>query len=308
MCNVCEMSFAALKVSRRLLYIVTMNCKIHVLRATLTIFLIFSWQLADKPVYAEALNKKTLETFDRYVGVSEGRAQEELLSGKSFLWIDGLPERARQQSYEKLRRGQVIVQRFPGCGSERCAAIPDGLVHDWMAIVFVPGVSLRQALAALQDYDRDSEYYSPEVVRSKLLSRPDDRFHVYLRLRQKHVITVVLDTEYDIEYKSLDERHAVSVSHSLRIAEVENAGTEHERVRAGEGEHGYLWRLNSYWRFYESDGGVYIQCNALSLTRDIPTGLGWLIGPFIENIPQQSLRFTLGATRKALLQKFRSGS
>jgi hypothetical protein len=64
-----------------------------------------------------------------------------------------------------------------------------------------------------------------------------------------------------------------------------------------------MWRLNSYWRFQQRDGGVYVQLEAISLTRDIPTGLGWLITPFITSIPKESLAFTLTRTRQVLVQK-----
>jgi hypothetical protein len=277
------------------------------LAATLGIFLAVSLPVAGAEFETEELSKETVEAFERYVKASEARSAEELANNKNFLWIDGLPERERKQRYGNLRRGQVVVERFVGCRLAGCAAIPGGLVHDWMAAVFVPDVTLRQTLAALQDYARDSEYYWPEVVRSKLLSRSGDRFDVYLRLKQQYVITVVLDTEYDVQYQPLDETHAASRSHSLRIEEVKDASTVREHVIKGASPHGYLWRLNSYWRFYEGDGGVYIQCNAVSLTRDIPTGLGWVVGPFIESVPQESLRFTLNATRNALLKNFHGG-
>ena len=48
------------------------------------------------------------------------------------------------------------------------------------------------------------------------------------------------------------------------------------------------------------DGGVYVQSEVVSLTRDIPTGLGWLIGPFVNSIPKESLTFTMEATRRAV--------
>jgi hypothetical protein len=67
-------------------------------------------------------------------------------------------------------------------------------------------------------------------------------------------------------------------------------------------DHGFLWRLDSYWRFEERDGGVYIECEAISLTRDIPTGLAWLIEPIIRQLPQESLVNTLRATRNAVVQ------
>jgi len=50
----------------------------------------------------------------------------------------------------------------------------------------------------------------------------------------------------------------------------------------------------------EGDGGVYVQSEVASLTRDIPTGLGWMIKPFVTGIPKETLKFTLEATRKAV--------
>jgi hypothetical protein len=56
----------------------------------------------------------------------------------------------------------------------------------------------------------------------------------------------------------------------------------------------------SYWRFQERDGGVYMECEAVSLTRDIPTGLSWLVVPIIRDLPRDSLVKTLEATRRDL--------
>jgi hypothetical protein len=125
---------------------------------------------------------------------------------------------------------------------------------------------------------------------------------VFLRLKRTYVITAVFDTEYDVRYTLVDRTHAYSESISTRIAEVEDADTPNEQKRAPGEDRGLLWRLNSYWRFYEADGGTYIQCEAISLTRDIPTGLGWLVRPFVEKVPMESLRFTLTATRDAVLE------
>ena len=63
---------------------------------------------------------------------------------------------------------------------------------------------------------------------------------------------------------------------------------------------GYLWRLNTYWRLLERDEGTYLQCESVSLTRGIPTGLGWLVGPFVTSIPRESLAFTLETTARAV--------
>jgi hypothetical protein len=260
--------------------------------------------LATRLLSAETPAPETLKAFDSYVTAAETRNNEELAARKNFLWLDVLPEPERERNHRLLKRQETIIQHSASCVSRDCSNVPGGIIHDWTGITFVPGVTLQQTLAALQDYDRDADYYQPTVLRAKLLSRDGNSFRVLLRLKETHVITVVLDTEYEIQYLVVDIAHAASISHSIRITEIEGAGSPQEHAASSKDNHGFLWRLNSYWRFYQADGGVYIQCNAISLTRDVPVGLGWLIGPFIENVPRESLNFTLTATREALLKKF----
>lgn len=52
--------------------------------------------------------------------------------------------------------------------------------------------------------------------------------------------------------------------------------------------------------FQEREGGVCVECRAISLTRDVPLGLGWIIEPIIQKLPQESLINTLEDTRQAL--------
>ena len=85
--------------------------------------------------------------------------------------------------------------------------------------------------------------------------------------------------------------------------EIDDAGTPNERVKPVGQDGGYLWRINSYWRVLERDGGTYIQCETITLSRGIPFGLGWAIGPFVTGIPKESLEFTLTTTRTALLAR-----
>jgi hypothetical protein len=140
---------------------------------------------------------------------------------------------------------------------------------------------------------------------SRLISRENDDFRISLRMREQKVVTVVLDAEYQVHYGRLDAAHQFSVSRSLRISEIADAGSPHEHAVADAESHGYLWRLNSYWRFVQATDGVIVQCEAISLTRNVPTGLGWLIGPFVREIPRESLEATLGATRDAVAARAR---
>jgi hypothetical protein len=260
--------------------------------------------VSARPTRAEHLKKETAAAFDQYIRLKEARDIHQISGRRSFLWIDTLPGPVVSEAYAKLKGGQVLTRRNQDCGARDCTAIPGGLIHDWVGVVFIPGVSLAQVMSALQDYDRDADYYRLQVLKSKLLGRSGDVFRVFLRLKEVQVITVVLDTEYEIHYRYLDGTHAVSRSYSTLISEVENAGAANERDRVPGDDRGLLWRLYSYWRFYQVDSGVYVQCTAVSLTRDVPTGLGWLIRPFIQKIPSESLRFTLDSTRDALVKRF----
>lgn len=244
--------------------------------------------------HAEQLKPETVAAFDHYVQLSEARMSEEIASG-NFLRVDGLPQRGTDLA--RLKHGEVIVERLE---TLRAVPVPGGLIHHWMGTVFIRGATLDRTLTFLQDYDHQSKFYAPDVERSKLISQNGDDFKIFLRLRKHKVITVILDTEYDVKYSRLAADRATSDSRSTRIAEVENAGQPNESEKPAGNDSGFLWRLNSYWRLLQRDGGVYVQLEAISLTRNIPGGLNWLIGPFVSSIPKESLEFTLTRTRDAL--------
>jgi len=152
----------------------------------------------------------------------------------------------------------------------------------------------------LQDYDNHKNIYKPEVMDSKLISHDGNDFQIYMRLLKKKIITVVLDTDHDVHYACVDPTRWSLRSYTTRIAEVEDAGTPQEKVLAPDTGYGFLWRLYSYWRFQEREGGVWVECRAISLTRDIPLGLAWIIEPIVRKLPRESLIHTLNATRDAL--------
>lgn len=261
--------------------------------------IILSTALATLPCDATELKPAAAKAFDEYISAAEKRLWQEVSGGGNFLAVDLLPAEDRVKAYAHLKQGQVLIYNQR---SLQGASVPEGLIHDWTGIVFVPGSGLGETLAVLQDYDRDEEYYSPDVVQSKLLWRSGDEFRVLLQLKRTYVVTAVFNTEYDVRYFQLNPAHAYSVSHSTRIAEVENPGESQEHEKPVGEDRGLLWRLNSYWRFSEGDGGTYVQCEAISLTRNVPVGLGWMVKPFIERVPVESLHFTLAAARNAVIR------
>jgi hypothetical protein len=254
------------------------------------------------------LHSETIAVFDRYVRLTEDRNEAELKHGSALLWIDSLAAAQRTEAYAALKRGEVQIQQLSTLENGKPMVCPGGMIHHWVGVVFIPGVKLKDTLAVLEDYDHQSTYYSPDVERSKIESRDGDHFRVFLRFRRHKVITVVLNTEHDVHYFHDAPGRAHSRSSAVRIAEVENPGKSDEREKQLGDDGGFLWRMETWWRMEERDGGVYVQSEAASLTRDIPTGLGWLVGPFVTSIPKETLMFTLDATRKAVETTFKKQS
>jgi hypothetical protein len=238
------------------------------------------------------LKPRTLESFDSYIREAEAAMEREIRGRGPFLWSESSPERARQ-----VQAGEVIAEFWTGRGPVK---IPSGLIHDWIGAAWAPGTTLKATLALIQDYDSHSNVYNPEVIASKLIKRRGNDFQIYLRLLKKKILTVILDTDHRVQYRRINQIRWVCWSHTTRIAEVHNAGKPEEKVLAPDTGFGFLWRLNSYWRFEGRDGGVELECRAISLSRDVPLGLGWLIEPIIQKLPKESLVHTLECTRQAL--------
>jgi len=246
------------------------------------------------------LESGTKLAFDHYVELTQARNDSELKRDSNRLWVDGLPEGPRAEAYAALKSGEVKMQKLETLDNRKSIPCPGGMIHHWTGLVFIPGAKLDEVLSVIQDYDQHSVYFAPDVERSKIESRRGDHFQVFLRFRRHKVITVVLNTEHAVDYFHDAPGKAHSRSSAVRIAEVENVGRNDEREKKPEDHGGFLWRMETWWRMQESDGGVYVQSEVASLTRDIPTGLGWMIKPFITSIPREALKFTLEAARKAV--------
>jgi len=276
-------------------------------RAILLTAVLFCGTPADSaPAAPGALPKLKTETaaaFDRYVALTEERNSAELKRGAPFLWLDTLAENERRAAYESLRTGATRVEKRQTLSKGSEILCPNGLIHHWEAIAFIKGVKIDDVLRVLEDYDHHSEYYKPDVERSKTLQHDGNHYRAFLRFRRHKVITVILNTTHEVNYFRDSPQRAHSRSSAIKIGEVENAGKPEEKEKSAGDDDGFLWRMETWWRMEERDGGVYVQSEVVSLTRDLPTGLGWMIGAFINGIPKETLAFTMEATRKAVLAK-----
>jgi hypothetical protein len=225
--------------------------------------------------------------FDSYIGQVEARLTRQRRSPETFL--DRTADDAR------LRRGELVIEHVPAD-----ATLPGAMLHHWRGTAFAPGATAADFERLLRDFDAYPRHFSPQVERAAVLGRTGDRIEARMRVRQKHVISVVLDATYDVEFGRLDARHGYVASRSTKISEIDSPGTRSERALSSAEEHGFLWRLNTYWSYEERGGGLFMQIESVSLTRSIPQGLAWAVGPFVESVPRESLEFTLRSVCNAL--------
>jgi hypothetical protein len=255
---------------------------------------------ASAPLRAAELKPETVAAFERYQRAAEAAIAADIETAERFLRILHTAPDGTRNRQDQLHKGEVAVARLQVTENGKRIPIPDGLVHHWMGAVFVPGARVADAVAMMQDYDRHAEIFRPAIARARTIDRDGDRFRIFLRFFMKKVITVVVNTESTAVFTRLTPQRTVSAIRSTRIQELESAGTPHEREKPVGRDGGYLWRLNSYWRFLEQDDGTYIECETLTLTRSIPIGFGWIVGPFVTGLPRELLAATLQTARKAL--------
>jgi hypothetical protein len=251
-----------------------------------------------------SLHAATVQAFTQYVSKIESQNAQTLRDGP-FLWIESLGSEEQKTALARLKAGDVEMRRLGTKAEGRDPDIPGGMIHDWEGAVFIPGVKLADVLRVLEDYNHHAQYFSPDVERARIETHDGNHFRVFLRFHRQKIVTVVLDTEHDVNYFRDSPLRAHSRSTAIRIAQVENPGETTEKEKTPGQDDGFLWKMETWWRMEERDGGVYVQNEAVTLTRDIPTGLGWLVEPFITNIPKETLQFTLLATRKAVLENRR---
>ena len=207
--------------------------------------------------------------------------------------------------YQKAAEARMDWQAHlaPGPGEVKIAAsetdslieVPGGLIHDWRAATLAPGATVEQVLAVLEDYSNYKTIYAPEVIESRVLGDDGNKWRLYLKILKKKVMNVMLNSEYEAEYRSLGQGRWAKISHSVKLTEV-SGGKE---LPVGKG-HGFLWRLNSYWLVEPRPDGVYMECRSISLSRSIPAVLDWIIRPMVTSVPRESLRNTLEATVRSL--------
>jgi hypothetical protein len=242
---------------------------------------------------AAELRPDALAAWNRYVDHARERMSSRLNGGQTFLWVDENPARA-----PRVRSGEILVAPVNGSGR---IEVPNGLIHDWIGAAFFPQTTIEKVFATMDQYPCYKDFYKPTVVDSRPLLRGGTEMSFSMRWLKKALwVTTVIDADYKASYFQRNEKSRYGFVSSTRIQDVMNYGQATEQMLPIGTGSGFVWRLFSISRFEERDGGVYVELEAMALSRCVPAWLGWLVNPVVRQLSQSSLITSLSQTRDAV--------
>jgi len=250
---------------------------------------------------AAELKQETARAWDDYIQTVNTHMQKRCTADGPFLWADEVADRTDQ-----LRAGNIIVEPIDNEVPKR---VPSGLIHHWMGAVFIARIGVDDVLSVTRHYERYSEYYRPVVLDAKPICRSasDDRFS--LLLMNKSVLRkTALEGEYQTRYFHPSTDRLYSISYAMRIQEIENYGQPTERKFSDGAGSGYIWRIASFTRLQQRDDGVYMEVEAIVLSRDIPAAFRWFVAPIVRRVSRNSLLISLQQTKDAISRAVASPS
>jgi hypothetical protein len=250
--------------------------------------------LAAAAVRGVELEIRTLRAYEAYVEEAR-RVFLEHVPADGFRWRRD--EAARTQT---LRSGAIVGD--PG-REDGIVEVPGGLVHHWIGVGFIPGVTLDAALDLSKKYaDYPVIYKSVKV--SRVLERDGDMFRVLFRFTEDAgVVSATFDLWSTVRYVRVDRTRAYSMATATEIREVEDAGRPNERLVPAGKDRGYLWQASSFTKLVERDGGVYVELETFGLSRGFPAMLGWIIEPIARRLGRKSVEGSIREFRDALISR-----
>lgn len=253
---------------------------------------------------AASLDAITAQAWDEYVQSAAQQMQQRLAPGGSFLWVDETPERLA-----RVRAGEIVVSPM---GRRNPNKVPSGLIHHWIGAVFIQNASINDVLQVVRNYTRYKDVYQPSVVDSNVIAKGEDTDRYFMLLMNKALLLkTAFSADYETCYVRVDDRRVYSIARSTRIQEIENYGSPAERLLPEGQGRGIMWRLSGITRYLERDGGVYIEFEAIGLSRDIPASIRWFVEPMVRRVSRSSLTTSLEETGRAVRTRAevaRSGS
>jgi len=245
------------------------------------------------PAFAGPPSAETVAAWNTYVAAAERRIDRELNDGRRFLAMDFDAARGSRDR-RRVLRGEVLVEQVETGGSDAGSIdVPGGMIHHWRGYVFIPGARLNALLSNIRDPTGGRSVQQEDVLETRVLSRQADGLRLFLKLQRRSLVSVAYNTEHDVRYRRHSDSRASSRSVATKIVELDDVGLPSERERAADEDHGFLWRMNSYWRYEAVPGGVIVELESLTLSRGLPWGTRTVIRPLVERVANESIERTL---------------
>jgi putative flippase GtrA len=256
---------------------------------------------------AAELQPETLKAWTSAAQNTERRISAELASGRGFLALDYQDPTTAAKERNELFSGEIPVKQVPAGKTGSQIEVPNGMIHHWRGSILIPGVTLDFVLSRVKN-PRPEDTKQEDVLESRVLESYPGQLKLFLKLQRKKIVTVVYNTEHLVRYQRYDTTQASSSSVATKIAEIENYRESNEHEKPEGHDHGYLWRMNSYWRYQQVKEGVIVECESITLSRSIPSLLELMIRPLINSVARESMRRTLDSMRSRMIRDFRKES
>ena len=273
-----------------------------------TFFTIFALLCTGTATTAGAaeLRPETLKAWNDYIAAAERRMEKELNSSKGFLSLDFQNHQEATRERQSILGGEITVKRVSSSKGDEDIPVPGGTIHHWRGSIFIPGVPFDFAMHRIQHPELETAKQE-DVLESRILERRSpEQYRLFLKLQRTQIITVVYNTEHQIRFRRFADGKVSSNSIAVKIAELERLENNLEREKPVGNDRGFLWKMNSYWRYQQVAGGILIECESVTLSRSVPFLLEGVTRPVINNIARESMQRTLGELRQRLETAYRN--
>ena len=260
--------------------------------------------LSAARTHAAELQPQTVKAWQSCVEMAERRIGKELSSQKGFLALDFQDSSESSRERQSALSGKIPIRQMPvGDEGNPAIPVPDGMVHHWRGSVFIPGVPLHFVFSRVTNPGKE-DTRQEDVLDSRILERTPGQLKLYLKLQRSKIVTVIYNTEHLVRYQWHGDAQAFSSSIATKISEIEylNGATEREKPEGH--DRGFLWRMNSYWRYQQVPGGVLVECESMTLSRSIPSLLEFMVRPIINQVARESMHRTLQSMKTRILRSY----
>lgn len=255
---------------------------------------------------AAELKPETLNAWENYVQRTERRIRAELASQSRFLTLDFQDPAASSRERQAVLAGEIPIREMKTVtDGNRPIDVPDGMIHHWRGSVLIPGVTLDFVLSRVNN-PKQEDTRQEDVLDSRVLEQAPGQLKLFLKLQRSKIVTVVYNTEHMVRYQKHEAGKAFSSSVATKISEIEHLHGNEEREKPQGHDRGFLWRMNSYWRYQQVSGGVLVECESLTLSRSIPALLEYMIRPIIKKVARESMHRTLQSMRTRMVRSHQS--